>query len=216
MSSTTNSSGRTQQRDARESRGGRGRGRGGRKLLKTGDAPDRASLVHNVPFLKHGGAINQCMLWNLRVADHADTEELDIGQEIRTGDIVNDQEKLNEYPQLLQDSMVPIKEEAEAQALKPRQRAQIRILRIAEDQMSELRQKEATQRRRHVPYPCSHHSTKTSGDSGVGVVNFYALVVVLNEASPTLNVSNAPDLENALVIIPPSILLQGLFNLKNT
>lgn len=82
--------------------------------------------------------------------------------------------------------------------------------------MSELRQEEATLRRRHVPYPCSHHSTKTSGDSGVSVVNVHALVIVLNEASPTLNVSNAPDLENALVIIPPSILLQGLFNLKNT
>ena len=116
MSSTTNSSGRNQ-RDSRESRGGRGRGRGGRNFFKTGDAPDRASLVHNVPFLKHGGAINQCMLWNLRVADYADTEELDIGQEIRTGDIVDDQEKLNEYVELLQDSMVPIKEEAEAHRL---------------------------------------------------------------------------------------------------
>ena len=71
------------------------------------------------------------MLWTLRVADYADTEELDIGQEIRTGDIVDDQEKLNEYVELLQDSIVPIKEEAEAQALKPRQRAQIDTMKVA-------------------------------------------------------------------------------------
>ena len=57
-------------RETRENRG-RGRGRGGRKFFKTSHDADKTNLVHNVPFLKHGGSINACMLWNLRVADYA-------------------------------------------------------------------------------------------------------------------------------------------------
>ena len=93
-------------RETRENRG-RGRGRGGRKFFKTSHDADKTNLVHNVPFLKHGGSINACMLWNLRVADYADTEDLDIGQEIRLGQIDDDHEKINDYVAMLQESMIP-------------------------------------------------------------------------------------------------------------
>ena len=106
-------------RETRENRG-RGRGRGGRKFFKTSHDVDKTNLVHNVPFLKHGGSINACMLWNLRVADYADTEDLDIGQEIRLGQIDDDHEKINDYVALLQESMMPTVEDSDAQRLRPR------------------------------------------------------------------------------------------------
>ena len=116
-------------RETRENRG-RGRGRGGRKYFKTGHDADKTNLIHNVPFLKHGGSINACMLWNLRVADYADTEDLDIGQEIRMGEIADDQEKMDDYVAQLQEKMMPIVEDSDAQRLRPRQQAKIDSMRM--------------------------------------------------------------------------------------
>ena len=130
MSSTPVANPDQRQRDTRDRNQGRGRGRSGRKWFRSAPTSEKSNLDHNVPFLKHGGAINQCMLWNLRVADYADTEELDIGQELRTGKVPDDQQRLAEYVSKLQSSIMPIKDESDASTLSPSQKAKLDAMRL--------------------------------------------------------------------------------------
>ena len=130
MSSTPAVNTDQRQRDTRDRNQGRGRGRSGRKWFRSAPTSEKSNLDHNVPFLKHGGAINQCMLWNLRVADYADTEELDIGQELRTGKVPDDQQRLAEYVNKLQSSIMPIKDEGDALKLTSSQKAKLDAMRL--------------------------------------------------------------------------------------
>ena len=130
MSSTSVANTDQRQRDTKDRSQGRGRGRSGRKWFCSTPTSEKSNLDHNVPFLKHGGPINQCMLWNLRVADYADTEELDIGQELRTGIVPDDQQRLAEYVSKLQSSVMPIKDEGDASKLNPSQKAKLDAMRL--------------------------------------------------------------------------------------
>ena len=130
MSSAPSANTEHRQRETRERNQGRGRGRFGRKFFRTSQTSEKSNLDHNVPFLKHGGPINQCMLWNLRVADYADTEELDIGQELRTGQVPDDQQRLAQYVDELQSSIMTIKDEGDAQKLTLAQKARLDSMRL--------------------------------------------------------------------------------------
>ena len=136
MSSAPPASTEHRQRDARERNQGRGRGRSGRKFFRSTPTSEKSNLDHNVPFLKHGGPINQCMLWNLRVADYADTEELDIGQELRTGQVPDDQQRLAQYVDKLQSSIMPIKDEGDALKLTTTQKARLDAMRLKMNAMT--------------------------------------------------------------------------------
>ena len=97
---------------------------------------EKSNLDHNVPFLKHGGPINQCMLWNLRVTDYADTEELDIGQELRTGQVPDDQQRLAQHVDKLQSSIMPIMDEGDALKLTTTQKARLDAMRLKMNAMT--------------------------------------------------------------------------------